>query len=172
MVKVWGANFHKPGKEERKQCSEYNIKDLQTTLNPLISDRKAYKYRKIQKRYEGILETYPIPSNLREERNIRFLAKRKHGNGRITYPTLGLFAVDLASAYKPREIHIIGLDFYCTPYFTKEKNNVGMSSNLKRSPNMIEYFKLLCKEEKHIKYYLYTCCNTIKSKGNLEVIGL
>jgi len=171
LVKVWGSNFHKPCKIEREQCRKYNIRDLQSTLDPTKSDRKAYKYKKIKKRYDGILETFPMPKNMRD-RNSRILHKRKHGNGKLNHPTLGIFSVDLASAYKPKEIHIIGLDFYCADYLVQEKLHAGLTTNVKRAPNMIEFFQLLCAEDKDIKYYLYTCCDKIKSNGNLKVISL
>ena len=169
IVKIWGSGFHTPCKEEKEICSHYNIRDLQSTLRPHSSERKAYKYKKIQKRYSGILETYPLPINI-HNRNERILHKRKLGNGKLSYPTLGLFGVDLASAYKPKEVHIIGLDFYCAPYLTNEKLNANFDKNVERGPNMIEYFKLLCKEETDIKFYLYTCCKIIESEGNLKVI--
>jgi len=171
IVKIWGSMFHKPEKRERWQCSHYNIRDLQSTLSPEVSERKAYKYKKIQKRYKNILKIHSMPIGI-YERNKRILHKRNLGNGKLSYPTLGLFGVDLASAYKPKEVHIIGLDFYCSPYLTNEKLNANFVINVKRGPNMIEYFKLLCKEESEIQFYLYTCCNKIKSEGNLKVINV
>ena len=169
IVKIWGSNFHKPGKKEREICLCYDIRDLQSALSPHLSDRKAYKYKKIKKRYEGILKTHPMPVNI-YERNKRILHRRKLGNGKLSHPTLGLFGVDLASAYKPKKVHIIGLDFYCAPYLTNEKLNANFAKNVKRGPNMIEYFQLLCQEESDIQFYLYTCCKKIKSQGNLKVI--
>jgi hypothetical protein len=168
IVKIWGSSFHKPCKKEREICSHYNIRDLQSTLRPYSSERKAYKYKKIKTRYDGILETYPLPVNI-HDRNKRILHKRKLGNGKLSYPTLGIFGVDLASAYNPKEVHVIGLDFYNAPYLTNEKLNANFDKNVRRGPNMIEFFKLLCKEETDIKFYLYTCCKTIKSEGNLKV---
>lgn len=171
IVKIWGSGIHKPCPREVEICSHYNIRDLQSALSPHLSDRKAYKYKKITKRYAGILTTHPMPVAI-HDRNKRILHKRKLGNGKLSYPTLGLFGVDLASAYKPKEVHIIGLDFYCAPYLINEKLVPSFSTNVKRGPNMIEYFRLLCKEESDIKFYLYTCCNKIKSKGNLKVINV
>ena len=81
-----------------------------------------------------------------------------------------MFGVDLACAYNPKSVHIIGLDFYHAPDFVEEKNHISTKKNSARAPMMIEYFKMLCEEEKDIKFYLYTCCKAIKSKNNLEVI--
>lgn len=170
IVKVWGSTFNKPSKGYRKQYDMYNIKDMQTYLNPLISDRKAYKLKKIQTRNEGLMDVYSIPSDFLN-RNKRFILKRKYRRGeRLHHPTLGLFAVDLACAYMPKVVHIIGLDFYTSPDFVEEKKHVATSKNSSRGRGMIEYFRLLCKEESRIKFYLYTCCKKIKSEDNLKVV--
>jgi len=169
IVKVWGSTFNKPNAGYRKQYAKYNIRDMQTYLDPSFSDRKAYKFKKISKRNEGLMQVFPVPNNFRE-RNKRFILKRKYRTGEKSHhPTLGLFGVDLACAYKPKSVHIIGLDFYSAPDFVAEKKHIDTSRNAPRGVGMIEYFKLLCKEESDIKFHLYTCCRKIKSDKNLEV---
>ncbi len=83
-----------------------------------------------------------------------------------------MFAVDLACAYNPKQVHIIGLDFYCAPDMVEEKRHISTKKNSPRGPMMIDYFKCLCEEESDIQFYLYTCCKEIKSKGNLKVINV
>lgn len=170
IVKIHGSTFNYPNKGYKKQYAEYGIKDMQTYLNPLLSDRKAYKFKKIQKRNEGLMDVYPIPPDF-TNRNKRFILKRKfRDRERLHHPTLGLFGFDLACAYKPKFVHIIGLDFYQAPDMVIEKDHVSTRKNTARGKGMIEYFKLLCDEEKDIQFCLYTCCDKIKSKGNLKVI--
>jgi hypothetical protein len=170
IVKIWGSTFNKPSRGYKKQYAHYGIKDMQTYLDPNLSDRKNYKFEKIKKRNDGILEVFPRPTNFLE-RNKRFILKREHRRGeRLHHPTIGLFSVDLAAAYKPKDIHIIGLDFYQAPDFVAEKKHIDTHRNAPRGACMIEYFKLLCKEERDIDFHLYTCCNKIKSQGNLKVI--
>ncbi len=173
IVKVWGSNFNKPTRGDRKQYAKYNIRDMQTYLNPLISDRKAYKFKKITKRNKNLLEVFPIPINF-TQRNKRFIRKRKNlGNStKLHHPTLGLYGVDLACAYKPKSIHIIGLDFYTAPDFVIEKKHISTFKNFPKGPLMIDFFQLLCREESDIQFYLYTCCKKIKSEGNLKVINV
>lgn len=170
IVKVWGSIFNNPSEADKEQYKEYGIKDMQTYLNPKGSDRKAHKFKYIWKRNRGILQVVPIPENF-YERNKRFILKRKYRRGeRLHHPTLGLFGVDLACAYKPKSVHIIGLDFYTAPDFVVEKKHIATSKNAPRGVSMIEYLKFLCKEEPEIQFYLYTCCRTIKSEGNLKVV--
>jgi len=169
IVKIWGKTNHRPCEEEKNICSKYKIRDMQTTHSPHLSSRKELKYRKAVNAYNDILKVHTMPLNMKD-RNNRIIHKRKLGDGKLSYPTLGLFSVDLASAYQPKEVHVIGLDFYCAPYFAKEKANGKNSTNVKRSPTMLEFFKLLCAEDRGITYHLYTCCDKIKSDGNLIVI--
>ena len=170
MVRVWGSTYDKPSVEVKAMYKEYNIRDIQTYLAPTVSDRKAHKFKKLFKRFSDLAQVFPLPLNF-HQRNKRFILKRKYRDReRLHHPTLGLYGVDLACAYKPISIHIIGLDFYTVPDFVAEKNHINIAKNAPRCHGMIEYFKLLCKEESDIQFYLYTCCKTIKSEGNLKVI--
>jgi hypothetical protein len=171
IVKVWGSTFNKPSNGYKKQYVKYNIKDMQTYLDPTLSDRKAYKFKKISKRNDGLLSVFPRPLDF-NSRNMRFFDKRKAANKKTGHPTIGLFAVDMAAAYKPKDIHIIGLDFYQADDFVYEKKHMSNESNRGRGPTMIEYFQCLCEEEKDINFHLYTCCKKIKSSGNLKVINV
>jgi len=164
IVKIHGSTFNKPSRGYKKQYEKWNIRDMQTYLTPSLSDRKAYKFKKITKRNKGYLQVYPLPENFKT-RNEGYNA-----NGKLNHPTIGLFAVDLAAAYKPKEVHIAGLDFYQAPYLAIEKMHISVASNKKRAEGMMNYFKYICKKEKDIKFYLYTCCRTIKSHKNLKVI--
>jgi len=168
MVKVWGNTFNKPSNGYKKQYERYNIKNMQTYLNPSLSDRKEYKFKKIKSRNKGILEVFPIPDNFRE-RNKRFVSEYRD-DVKPHHPTLGLYGVDMASAYKPNTIHIIGLDFYQAPDFVEEKKHIQLSKNAARGKGMMNYLKALCRVEPDIKFYLYTCCDQIKSHKNLKVI--
>ena len=163
MVKVHGNTYTKFKKHNRGMDREYNIIDMQTYLVPENSERKAYKFKKICKKNKWLkVHSHPVEFI---DRNRRFLTGTK-----LTHPTLGLFGVDLAAAYKPKDVYIIGLDFYTTPDFIIERMHVPQWKNKPKGEGMIRYFKLLCKEEKDINFHLYTCCKQIKSKDNLKVI--
>ena len=161
IVRISGNTFFKPSKRYLNLYDEYNMQDLQTSLFLGSSPRKELKFKKMISTYDGIMEVYPRP--------LAMIGRNKRG-GKKSYPTLGIFGVDLACVYKPKSVHIIGLDFYTAPYLTKECANVSWSKNQGKSEPMIEYFNLLCEEEKNIQFYLYTCCDRIKSTHNLKVI--
>lgn len=168
IVKVHGSIFTKYKKHNASMDAKYNIKDMQTYLIPEKSDRKAYKFKKICKKNKW-LKVHSQPVDF-IERNKRFSSKRVLGDGKITHPTLGTFGVDLAAAYKPKDVYIIGLDFYSTQDFVIERMHISQMTNKPKMMGMIEYLNLLCDEEKDINFHLYTCCDKIKSKNNLEVV--
>jgi len=151
-------------------CEKYNIIDMQVAMDPTLSQRKAHKFKRNRKKNRW-LKVHPLPSAFKS-RNNRFRSKRKVSESPGAYPTTGLFGVDLAASFEPKNIHIIGLDFYCSSYFARERFQVSASKNRGRTAEMIEFFKLLCKTEKDINFHLYTCCNTIKSKENLHIIRI
>lgn len=169
IVRSWGNTYDRPGKRYKKLYLEYNIRDIQAALDPTVSERKAHKLKKLQKAHKDVLTVHACPEHMRK-RNYRYIKERKLSRGRTSYPTLGIQSVDFACIYKPKSVHIIGLDFYCAPYLTTEKHQASLSKNARRANSMIEFFKLLCKAESDIQFYLYTCCKKIKSKGNLKVI--
>ena len=70
IVKIWGSTFNKPNNGYRKQYAKYNIKDMQTYLDPHSSDRKAYKFKKITVRNKGLLEVFPKPAYFNERNNL------------------------------------------------------------------------------------------------------
>ena len=171
IVRVSGATFFKPSKRYLRLYNAYNMRDIQTALDPTKSPRKELKFKKMKETHKGVLEAHPMPVGMLD-RNKRFISKKKYGNGKITYPTIGLFGVDLASAYKPKEIHVIGLDFYCVPQLSKECANVSWKKNMAKGDSMREHFNLICEEEKDIQFYLYTCCKKVESTENLKVINV
>lgn len=168
IVKVHGSVYTKYKKHNRRMDREYGIIDMQTYLDPTLSDRKAYKFKKIYKKNKW-MKVYARPINFLE-RNKKFTLLRILGEKRDTHPTLGLYGVDLAAAYNPKNIHIIGLDFYDTPDYVIERMHVPQERNKPKLKGMLEYLNLLCREEKKIQFYLYTSCRQVKSHDNLKVI--
>lgn len=156
IVLVSGSIIFKTNEE---LCKEFNIVDLQMGIDPDDSPRKHFKYHKTRKKNRW-LTLYPKPKSIRE-RNKRLNIDQ------VSYPTTGIYAVDLACSFKPKNIHIIGLDFYYAPYFTREKYHRPESRG--RGSTMIKYFRALCREEKNIFFNLYTCCDRIESTDNLCV---
>ncbi len=145
---------------KKKVCKARNIRDLQTGLDPTLSARRKLKFRHVVNK-NSWLSVHPFPENFRD-RNARL------DFGTLSHPTTGLFAVDLAVAFKPKNVFIIGLDFYKAPYFVKEKNQAKVNPG--RGDSMLKYFKALCDIEKDIKFHLCTCYDGMKSNDNLKVI--
>ena len=75
IVKVWGKTFNKPSRGYMKQYVKWDIKDMQTTLDPEVSDRKKYKIKKITQRHEQFMTVYYVPLNMCD-RNKRFINQR------------------------------------------------------------------------------------------------
>lgn len=166
IVKVHGSVYTKFKRHNRSMDREYNIIDMQTYLDPTLSKRKKYKFKKICGKNKW-MTVYPRPVNFLDRNRKLFPAAP-----RVGHPTLGLYGVDLAAAYRPKNIHIIGLDFYYLKDFTEERMQAPHWKNKPKGPFMINYFMGLCKKEKDIKFHLYTCHKDIKSKDNLKVIRI
>lgn len=165
FVQVAGSVFPKPYKGLIDFIHDYRIKDLQTSL-VVKNPSKKERLEKIRKQYKKLLTVHTISLPFMK-RNFRFCNNlvRK----RPTHPTSGLLALNLACAFKPKKIFIIGIDFYCSPYFVREKDSSSIGKNRRRKVSMIEYFCELCKYEPKIQFNLFTCCKEIIPTNNLII---
>lgn len=167
IVRVSGTIVVKPDGYVRLY-DKYGIQDLQTGLPVDESDRRKKRLDKMKTLHAPLsIEVHAKPCNFRS-RNRRFCYNINRNKS--SHPTTGLYCVDLAAAFKPKKISIIGLDFYCSNYFAREAVMCSIKKNRGRCESMMEYFLTLCKYEPDIQFVLYTACKKIKSQKNLKVV--
>jgi hypothetical protein len=144
-----------------KVYRKHNILDIQCNFDGWsdrpLSPNKMKLYRKIQ-RNNPWASVYLAPPGIRE--------KRASG---WWWATTGLYAIDLASFWHPKNIWICGLDFYQSKYFAKEKLHVGMQQNAKREKKMMKNLYEITKRDSDIKFHLFTGSKNVKSTSNLRV---
>lgn len=83
------------------------------------------------------------------------------------WQTTGLMGVDLAAFFKPKNVHIFGIDFYLADYFCVERKNIKNPPS--RSKGMIENLLNICKRDSDITFHIYTCHHKLQSMDNLKV---
>ena len=89
----------------------------------------------------------------------------------------GMAAIVSALYFNPRDIHIIGMDFYnknVKPYFVKEDMDIPYIGQIERSikglrGGMIESINSICDNFRNTNLHLYTTYRGIKSRDNLCV---
>ena len=149
-------------KVNRKIHDKFNVNDIQCNFTgwidrPLSSARKKiYKTVKMKNSWARV---HLAPPGIRERRV-------SDKNGVIKWATTGIYAVDLASFWRPKEIWIFGLDFYAVPYFKKEKVHVAFKKNKGRKKGMLYNFKKIVERDSNISFSLFTKCKDIKSNGS------
>jgi len=84
------------------------------------------------------------------------------------FATTGLFTLDLATYFQPKKIYILGLDFYYSPYISKEKLQRFDGSKL-RKKKMLTHYKHIVRREKDIHFCVYTKCKKVLNRGNVTV---
>lgn len=146
-------------------CKRFGILDLQCNFAPdssgQLSSGKTNVYKKIIKA-NSHLKVHLGPRGIKERR----------ARPPKTWATTGLYAVDLAAFFRPKEVWIFGLDFYESDYFSSERVNVSIASNRKRKSSMIQNFYGILKRDSNTKFKIHTYCKFTIKKPNLEVIQL
>lgn len=145
---------------DKKMYTRMGITDLQCNFGSYFGEKlskgKTDLYRKICKTNKWA-KVHLVPEG--------FTARRPMDR----WCTAGIFAVDLAAFFRPKNIHIIGLDFYHSPYFMKEKLRASQKINRKRADEMISNFKLIAQRDEDIDFHLLTTCKKIESSKNIHV---
>ncbi len=147
---------------DQETCKRFNIKDIQCNFDGWLHRPPSQGRRELFRKVQNINKwatVHLLPPGIREARPKGF-----------DWHTCGILGVDLAAFWKPAHIWIIGLDFYFSPYFIREKHKGRCDP--KRRLVMIEMLKLLVKRDPGITFHLITYCDKIKSFDNLHVTHL
>ncbi len=143
-----------------KLCKKFGIKNLQCTfdgwLTRPMSENRRKLFNKIKKSNPW-LSVYEAPPGIRERR------------GDVDWCTSGIYAVDLAAFYQPKEIIIVGLDFYDSGYFVKEKVHVSIKKNRSRRKEMMSMMSRIIKRDNNIQFKIYTRSGYSLQCDNVEI---
>jgi hypothetical protein len=144
----------------KKKLMKINIQDIQCNFGSYFGEEmdidKKRLYKKILK-LNAWAKVHLVPLGLCARRPFK------------KWCTCGIYGVDMAAFYQPKKIIILGLDFYCSEYFSREKIQTTIASNKKRKNEMISNLYDIINRDKNIMFYLYTKCKELKSKDNLVV---
>lgn len=150
-------------KISKKIHDKYNVNDIQCNFDGWLhrppSSGRMDLYNKIKKQNKWA-QVHLAPPGIRERRPCD-----KKGLP-MKWQTTGIYAVDLAAFWQPKEIWIFGLDFYASPYFKKEKIHAGLKKNKLRKKAMLHNFKKIVERDTDISFSLFTKCKDIKSNGS------
>jgi len=139
------------------QCNFTGWKDL-----PISAPRQRL-YNQIRKS-NSWAKVHLAPPGIRDNRP-------QDKNGPVKWNTTGLYAVDLAAFWKPREILIYGLDFYSVPYWKKESIDASWKKNMRRRSAMLHNFNAIVRRDLDISFKIFTYCK-VKSANNVTVVRL
>jgi hypothetical protein len=155
----------------KETFERFNIKDIQCNFDGWL-DREIPPSRTVI--YDKIKDRNPWAAVHLAPRGIRERRPLDPSGEPIGWATTGLFALDLAAFWQPKEIIVIGIDFYHSNYFAVETMMRHMESsigqNRKQAQKMIDNFYAIVSRDKHIKFTIYTACRKIKSRENLKVV--
>lgn len=150
-------------KTDKATCNRYGIRDLQCSFAPNIngglSSGKTKVYKKIVKANKH-LKVHLGPCGIKE----------RQAKPPKSWATTGLYAIDLAAFFGPKEIWIFGVDFYESGYLCNERVNVSIESNRKRKKSMITNLYGIVNRDSDIKFTIFTHCKSLISQNNLEII--
>ena len=140
----------------------YRIKDIQCNFgnkpDNTLSEGKTALYKKVcSKNKHAKVHLSPVE------------VQRRKTTATQTWVTTGLFAVDLAAFFQPKNLYIYGLDFYDSDYLAREKINTSIAKNRRRADEMVKNFLAIFKRDKDIKVTLFTYSDRVKSQNNVTV---
>jgi len=144
----------------RAMCKDFNIKDLQCNFDGWatrpMSRQKLKLFRRITIK-NSWMTVHAAPLGIRERR------------GNVDWCTTGIFAVDLAAFLRPKEIIVVGLDFYSSKYFAKEEVHVPISKNKRRKKEMMTMLDRIIQREPVIGFSIYTSSDYGSNYSNATV---
>lgn len=152
-------------KTDKNMFSKFGIKDIQCNIAPDMNGNLSKAKTKVYKRVVSSNKHATVhlgPKGIKERR-VREVK---------TWVTTGLYAIDLAAFFQPKEIWIFGVDFYDSGYFAKEKINVSIKSNRKRKKDMLKNLHGIVKRDRKIEFKIFTTSHSIKSGDNLYVYNV
>lgn len=152
-----------------QNCKKFNIKNIQVSSQEgTIDHRKCIKKLSDLKVIGFAKKHYEIVDRINKNNRIKV--------GSIF--STGMSGVISALYFNPKDIYIIGLDFYdksVKPYFVREDMDDPYVERIDFSikglrKGMIEGIYSICGAFPNINLHLYTTYGGIKSKNNLNVI--
>jgi len=153
----------------KKNCVKFNIKNIQVhyqnatphhkTCIKNFSDLKVIGFSKRHYEIVSMINNY-------------------NPEGCKSIFSTGMLGIVSALYFNPKDIYIIGLDFYnrsVKPYFVKEDMDISDDDRIEKSikglrDGMLESIYSICELFPEINLHIYTTYDGIKSKGNLNVI--
>ena len=108
--------------------------------------------------------------------NKRHSELMKNIKGEMDIHSTGILAIFFAIYFNPKNIYIIGVDFYnrnVKPYFRREEHDLPKKKGNEVSSfraKMISNLSSICRVCPDINFHLYTTFRGIKSNNNLNVI--
>jgi len=150
--------------EER--CQKFNINNIQVKYQNGTKDYKKCISKFSDLKVSGFTKKhYDIVSKINSDEKLNIFST-------------GMSGIISAACFNPKNIYIIGLDFYnknVKPYYVKESKDIPGIAQIEKSikglrAGMIESINSICNNFQNTEFYLYTTYKMIKSKENLHVI--
>ena len=145
-------------------CREFNINNLQVRFQNGSREHKECQEKYPYVKVVGFSKKhYDITGKIGEENKIF---------------STGMSPLISALYFSPKEIHIIGIDFYnknVKPYFVREDHDIAHIGQIEKSikgfrAKMLEGIDKICDNFREIDFYLYTTYRMVRPKRNLHII--
>lgn len=153
-------------------CRKYNIKNMQVNFH-----RGSSKHKVIQMSYPDLNVVGYTSDQSSELKQIFRKWEDEDNMEKYFVNSTGIAGVFHASYFRPKEVHIIGVDFYNTlypKYLIGEPHDIP-SDTVEKSANnlqegMVEDFHKIAYFYSNIRFYIYTTFRGISSLKNISVI--
>ncbi|GAG76792.1 unnamed protein product, partial [marine sediment metagenome] len=145
-------------------CREFGIKNFQT------------KFQNGTPQHKRCQKQYPNLKVVGFDRSHYEIVEKIGDNNVIS--TTGVAAIIPAICVKPKNIYIIGIDFYnmnVKSYFVREDHDVTQEYRRNKLGQAFRYKMMgsinrACDNFPEINFYMYTTCRMIKSRKNFHVV--
>ena len=154
-----------------ENCKKFNIRNMQV------------RFQEGTKSHRECIERFPdlkvVGYNKKHYEMIANINKSGTGIDRSIFTT-GMAGIISALYFNPKDLYIIGLDFYnraVKPYFVREDMDIPHSEQISGSvkgfrQEMLEGIGRICDLFPETNLYLYTTYRGIRSKKNLHVMSV
>jgi len=151
-----------------QNCKKFGIKNLQVRCQEGTDEHRDNIVKFPDLRVSGFTK--------RHYEIVAILNDGKSSDNRSIFSS-GLSAIISALYFNPKDIHVIGMDFYdktVKPYFVKEKMDISHVGQINISikglrAGMLESINSICDLFPDTNLYLYTTYRGVRSKNNLKV---
>jgi len=152
----------------KENCKKFDIKNIQV------------RYQEATRPHRKCISSFPdlrvVGFTKKHYEIVASINKALSRHERSIFST-GLSGIISALYFDPKDIYVIGLDFYnrsVKPYFVKEDKDVAHAEHIYNSikglrAGMLESIKIICDLFPNINMHVYTTYDGIKSRNNLHV---